>query len=114
MLVSSSQLLIDRLGVDRELVLTPHDLAGLFSLLCQELIPGFRYRYILLQGELDERLGRYSYLVPPGDNFGSCARGGADARADCRTFSASGNGADDRSHRCSAPPSPRSARPARL
>jgi hypothetical protein len=51
-------------------------------LFCQELIPAVRYRYILLQGELDQGLGRHLDLVSLGDYFGSCARARADARAD--------------------------------
>ena len=45
------------LHVAAEPVLTPHDLTWFLSLLCQELIPAGRYRYILLQGELDQGLG---------------------------------------------------------
>jgi hypothetical protein len=76
------------LHVAAEPVLTPHDLTGFLSLLCQELIPAGRYRYILLQGELDQGLGRHLHLVFPGDYFGPCAR--ADARADCCSFAAAG------------------------
>ena len=62
------------LNVAAEPVLSPHDLTGFFSLLCQELIPAGRYRYILLQGELDQGLGRYLRLVSLGNYFGPCAR----------------------------------------
>ena len=102
------------LHVAAEPVLTPHDLTGFLSLLCQELIPAGRYRYILLQGELDQGLGRHLHLVSLGDYFGPCARARADARADRCSFAAAGEGADDRSHRRSADRSLRSARPARL
>jgi hypothetical protein len=85
-----------------EPVLTPHDLIGFLSLLRQELIPAGRYRYILLQGELDQGLGRHLHLVSLGDYFGPCARSRADARADRCSFAATGEGPDDRSHRRSA------------
>ena len=97
-----------------EPVLTPHDLTGFLSLLCQDLIPAGRYRYILLQGEFDQRLGRHFHLVSLGNCFGPCARARADARADCCSFAAAGEGADDRSHRRSDDRSLRSARPARF
>src|SRR5882672_1665438 len=97
-----------------EPALTPDDLTGFLSLLCEELIPTGRYRYILLQGELDQRLRRYSHLVSFGDCFGPCARARTDARTDRRSFAAAGEGADDRTHRCSTDRSLRSARPARL
>ena len=51
------------LHVAAEPVLTPHDLTGFLSLLCQEPIPAGRYRYILLLGELDQRLGRHFHLA---------------------------------------------------
>ena len=65
------------------------------SLHCQELVPADRYRHILLQGELDQRLGRHSYLVSLGDYFRPRAHAGAHARADCCSFTAAGQGADD-------------------
>jgi hypothetical protein len=52
-----------------EPVLTPHDLTAFLSLLCQGLIPAGRYRYILLQGEFDQGLGRHLHLVSLGDYF---------------------------------------------
>ena len=93
-------------------VLTVHDLTGFLSLLCEELILAGRYRYILLQGELDQGLGRHLHLIALGDYFGPYAR--ARAPADRCSFAAAGEGADDRSHRRSADRSRRSAPPARL
>jgi hypothetical protein len=76
------------LDVAAEAVLTPHDLTGFLSLLGQELISAGRYRYILLQGELDQGLGRHLHLVSLGDYFGPCAR------ADRCSFAATGEGVD--------------------
>src|SRR5579862_2180040 len=72
------------------------------------------YRYILLQGEVEQRFTRYLHLIASGDDFRACAGRGAHARADRRSFAAAGNGSDERAKSCSADGSLCGARTARL
>src|SRR2546430_13441915 len=54
-----------------------------------------RYRYRLLQAELQQRLARHLYLLTPGEHLDARAGRRAHARADGRSSAAAGNRADD-------------------